>query len=453
MGKKSIFGIIYFVALLLILNCNQQKKIDTVKNTPDSQIKNFTTSGAWCWFADPRAVHYSGQYDRTYATWVNNQGAIQIGFYDHDSNAIKIETLHEKLQKDDHANPALYINDRGVISVFYSRHCGVKGIFRMEATSPEQITQWKERDTLQLNPKKIVKKYQDSYLKSYTYPNPVHLEEENRMYLFWRGAGVKPNFSSKSDTGTTWQEGQIFIKPAGSRQRPYMKVASKGKSKIHFAFTNGHPRQIKTNSIYYAVYSDSAFYKSNGNKICNLSQIPFKPESADLVYNAEKTGEKAWVWDIAVTDNDQPVIVYSRFPDDSNHVYYYARRTNEGWQNHKLVNSGKWFPETPAGKEEPEPNYSAGVVLDHDNPNIVYLSNNRRGTFEIEKWETRDKGQSWQVTQITKNSKHDNVRPVAIRNAEKGIKPQVLWMNNISYIGYTNYKTQIKMDLVKDEDK
>jgi len=49
---------------------------------PGDSYRRFTHDGVWCWFADPRAVHYEGTQQRTYAAWVNSQGDIVAGVLD-----------------------------------------------------------------------------------------------------------------------------------------------------------------------------------------------------------------------------------------------------------------------------------------------------------------------------------------------------------------------------------
>jgi hypothetical protein len=112
------------------------------------------------------------------------------------------------------------------------------------------------------------------------------------------------------------------------------------------------------------------------------------------------------------------------------------------------VDSGRWFPETLPGKKQSEPNYSGGIVLDHNDPTQIYLSREKNGVFEIEKWATSDEGKTWDVTEITKGSKHDNVRPFVIYyHKRKG--PVVLWMNLEKYVHYTNFRSSIRMDTVR----
>ncbi len=62
-------------------------------------------------FPTALALSFQGsQRKRTYVGWVNNLGDILIGGIDHESNKLLPEvTLRKRLNKDDHANPALLI--------------------------------------------------------------------------------------------------------------------------------------------------------------------------------------------------------------------------------------------------------------------------------------------------------------------------------------------------------
>jgi hypothetical protein len=47
-------------------------------------------------------------HSRTYVGWVNSEGDILAGGFDHTSGQVLMEVLlHKKLQKDDHANPSV----------------------------------------------------------------------------------------------------------------------------------------------------------------------------------------------------------------------------------------------------------------------------------------------------------------------------------------------------------
>lgn len=109
-----------------------------------------------------------------------------------------------------------------------------------------------------------------------------------------------------------------------------------------------------------------------------------------------------------------------------------------------MCDSGKWFPQTQEGQVEKEPHYFGGLTVHPSNSNVVYLSRQINGVFEIERWETDDMGKSWNKQTITKNSTLDNVRPYIPRGLPKTSPEIVLWMENHKYIHFVNYNVAIK---------
>ncbi len=276
---------------------------------------------------------------------------------------------------------------------------------------------------------------------NHTYTNPVKLSGENgRIYLFWRGVDGKPSFSSSDDNGNTWTTGKIFFMPERiySFRRPYVKVYSDGKNRIHFTLTDGHPLKEEENNIYYFYYEKGSFRKADGSKIKDMDELPIQPAEADLVYEAKKDDRKAraWNWDIAQTKEGNPVIAYTKYPSTFNHIYCYAIWDKKGWKNYDLIDSGSWFPETMEGAKETEPYYSGGISIDHESPGILYLAVQRNSVFEIERWKSNTKGKSWRIEKITSDSSKDNVRPFAVRGAEKNNPLQVMWMENTRYVHF-----------------
>jgi hypothetical protein len=372
-------------------------------------------------------------------------GNVMIGFYEHNLKHIETKVLHKNFEKDDHDNPSLLIDKRGKLMVFYSKHASTEPMYMAKAKKAEDISAW---ETKQLYLNDTIN--YPGVSNTYTYTNICRLaDEKDKLYLFWRGIDFKPNVSVSYDGGKSWSHGEIFILPGRTYKdrRPYLKVSSNNKDVIHFAFTDGHPREEPTNSIYYMKYRNGALYKANGTKITGWSNLPVQPQLTDIVYDATTTNEKAWIWDVAQNKDGNPVIVYSRFLNDSNHIYYYSIWDNDKWNNYKLVNSGPWFPQTPKGENEREPNYSGGIVLDHEDASTVYLSRLKNKKFEIEKWITPNKGKDWMIEEITKDSENDNVRPVVIRNYSSHDSLKVLWMNIKNYTHYTEYQSSIKMNI------
>lgn len=406
---------------------------------PAEAFANFTDDGGWCWFADPRAVSGGG---KTYTGWVTEDGSIEAASLEHATGRITTFTLHAKYERDDHDNPSFLFLPDGRLRAFYTRHSTVEEINSRVTARPGDITEWEPETT-------IVPKDTSPKNNGITYSNPFMLSEENNaIHLFWRGKSFKPTTATSTDGGNTWSPATpVFSMPGlPPGNRPYAKYASNGKDRIHMLFTNGHPRNETTNSVYYVCYRAGSYYKADGTLICGADGLPITPDQADLIYDATKTGARGWIWEIAFDAKDQPVVVYTRHPSETDHHYHYARWTGREWLDTELCPAGKWFPQTPSGKSEREPHYSSGLAIDPADPSIVYLTRPVNGVRELEKWTTTDGGKTWKSEAITANSKHDNIRPYVVRNhAPDG--PTVLWQNiSGRYVHYTDYRCSIKMD-------
>jgi hypothetical protein len=411
---------------------------------------SITNNGAWCWFSDPRAVYFEGKHKRTYAGWITSEGDVTIGYYDHETGNTSAFVLYAELEVDDHDNPALQIDGDGFLRIYFSKHGPAFPIQLYRSTRNEDITEWHEPIALKLNDMEAYAGLRDTY----TYQNPVYLSDEDRYFLFWRGADNKPNFANSEDGASTWSKGKIFILPERTykNRRPYLKVSSNGKDKIHFAFTDGHPNVEEENSIYYMYYKEGRLFTAAGNPITSLGEEPVVPRSASVVYDATQKGKaKSWIWDVAADDSGQPVVAYAILENDTTHIYCIAKWNGSAWEHHDLVNSGGYFPEDTPGETQREKEYSGGMAIDHEDPDIVYVSVRRSGIFEIEKWTLDPDRRGWHVTPVTHGSTKNNVRPFAVRNARDNNPIQVLWMHLDHYRHYTDYAAAIKTNWLEDQ--
>jgi hypothetical protein len=382
-------------------------------------------SGAWIWFSDPRAVYHAGQHRATYAAWVNDDGNAILGSYDHDTHVISTAVLKYRLGRDDHASPTLLMLPDGRLIAFYSSHGG-KRIYYRKTQFPEDIAS--------LEPARRVPTRSGRF--GATFPQPIQLgRERGRIWLFWRGSDWQPAFAT-SENGRRWTRPRTVIDDGipRKRHRPYVKVASEGFDTIHFAFTEAHPGRYPT-GIYYMKYQEGLFYTGSGRTIGSLSTLPIKPAQAEQVYDPKVKGVRAWVYDIAVDDDDLPVIVYDEIYRHSDHRYRYARLTPYGWLDHEITPAGPAITNTPGW-------YSAGITLDHEDPRIVYLSRRVNGQYEVERWFTDDGGETWSSTAITKNSAEPNLRPVSPRGL---LDNDVLFWMRGEYPNYREYRTALWM--------
>ena len=421
-----------FLFLLYVQACT--RKVDIITISQD---------GSWCWFSDPRAIYTS---DGNILTgWVSSDGSIESGLINLRSGTITKQVLSPQLEKDDHDNPAFLSLPDDEYMVFYAKH--VNEFLYYHHSKDNDETLFSEVNTHNPVSKEELEKFPRSMV---TYANPFLLtEENNRIYCFGRWTGFKPNIMWSDDLGKSFSHSKVFIAEEGFRagNRPYVKYFSDGKSKIHFVFTDGHPRVEALNSVYYAYYEKGAFFRIDGSKICSMDEIPFKPDEASIIYRATNESGRAWVHDIAVDEKGDIAILYARYPTEEEHHYYYATFIDGTLEDHFICNAGKWFPQTPDGDREREPHYSGLMTVNPLKLNEIYVSREISGVFEIEKLTTNDRGHSWDSTPITKNSTLDNVRPFVPRNMRKGDNTVVLWMENEYYVHYTDFKSRIKLKL------
>ncbi len=377
--------------------------------------------GSWCWFADPRAVQVTGQYNETFVGWIDWAGHVEIGAYDPEYGVQQTHTI-ATLFHDDHSSPTILVEPDKRLTVFYSAHNGSKLDFR-STLRPEDISAW--------GPVQQINSSLPGRM-GYTYPNPVLLPAEgDKLYLFWRGHDYGQAYATRTLDGR-WSAARPLIDNPG--QRPYVKVASNNRDLISFAFTNGHPREGRT-SVYYAAYRAGSLWTAGGRRIIPLRKAPIAPAQGDVVYNGQATGISSWVWDVALDSRERPVIVYATFPTPRTDEYWYAHWTGRRWVSHFMTFGG---PSISPGTIETQ--YSGGLALDHANPSIVFLSRKVRGAFEIERWTTSDGGYRWRHTTVVRGG-GDNVRPV-VPSGWDGGPMGLVWLRG-DYRTYTTYRTSI----------
>jgi hypothetical protein len=417
------------LAAALILACCWLPAIGQTKQKTALDYDVAAADAAWCWFSDPRAVYHQGRQERVYFGYINKKGDVLISARDPKSKAVETFVLHERLQVDDHNVPSVLILPDGRIATFYSEHNG--RVFMRVSKKPEDIREWEQEQVLPFGSRSC-------------YSHPVLLSEENnRLYMFWRGDDWQPTYSFSDDLGQTWAQAQILIDGKGfeNRSRPYLKVTSDRKRRIDFAFTDGHPSVETTNSVYHVYLEKGQFYQTDGQPICTLKELPVQRDKVNKVYDASPSQARAWIADLALDRKGKPIIVYTRFPDETDHRYHYAAWDGTKWVDQELCKAGGWMPKSLNGQKTREPHYSGGIALDHQNPAAVYLSREIDGTFELEKWAA--KGRKWQVQPLTRSSPVNNMRPYVVLNSPKK-HPILLWMTG-DYYHYTQYDTVLRI--------
>lgn len=418
----------------------QTRNWDTPSYSEDYAF--ITNDGAWCWFSDPRAVYVD---DKMFGGFVDKEGSIWAFSYDPKTQAREQTKLSDRFNYDDHANPSIMALPDKRLVIFFSAHGGTVNspMYYAISEKPADIGSWGKLQ--EIDPKMPGN-------LGICYSNSAMLSaENNRTYLFFRGRNFKPTFVTTDDFKNWSNPVSIVVNDTiyGEEGRPYMKVTTNHKDKIYFAFTDAHPRDRATNSIYFMMYKNGKLHKANGEVISDSFDKPVMPSQTDKVYDATKTFDKAWIWDVAFDKEENPVLVYARFSHArSIHSYWYARWNGKQWENHKITDACQWFMRKDYNNKnnmETEENYSGGIYLDHENPSIVYTSRPIDNVFEIEKWTFVGGKEPWKTEAITEKSERDNVRPFVVRNYS-GNQPNLLWMYNYKYPGFKAYDCAIRVN-------
>lgn len=436
----EIFYII-FGAFLILISCDGLQK-----SAPINRPMVISDDAGWCWFEGPRALI---DQDRlvlgTVAAGRNDSlrcGDIEMIVFNLKNGAINLVELYDRLEADDHNSPALLKRPDGRFLTLYARH-GSENRFYYHTSEPDDPGRWGRS-----------KFFAPSATTRLTYSNIFLLTaENNRIYNFFRGLdnSFKPSYVYSDDLGESWTTGKVFIQvPAAEKHRPYVRYISNQVNRIHFLYTEGHPRDY-SNSLYHLYYEAGMLHASDGTPIARLEQGLNHPEAGTLIFQGQPD-QVAWCNDIGLDSNGQPFVAYSVQIDAAELPpgqggedlrYRYARWDGQHWQDYPLAFAGSRLY---AGEDD----YAGLAALTPGHPNVVFVATNAepisgaplisqadgRRHHEIFKGVTEDQGSNWQWTPITQNSRHDNLRPIAL--PWKSGRIVLLWLRG-EYRAYTDY--------------
>ncbi|MFT3752969.1 MAG: BNR-4 repeat-containing protein [Paludibacter sp.] len=391
--------------------------------------------GAWCWFADSRALHYenkNGTINSSYIGYIDVHGNIKATQHDFLTGKNNEVLIRSYFQPDDHDNPTFLVLPDERIMIFYSRHTDEACFYYRVSKKPGDIT------SLGSEIKLVT-------ANNTTYPFPFILSDDpTHIYLCWRGINWHPTIAKMSipdaqdKADFTWGPYQM-VQSTGAR--PYCKYTSNGKDKLYLTYTTGHPDNEYPNYVYYNYVDINTLQLKDitgtvlstiANGVHNVNKTTYQATYPNAVVDAP-ADQRDWVWQTAIDKDGLPVVAMVQISNDKNtHNYYYAKWTGTIWRKTFLANGGGKFHQT-AGLELC---YSGGMAIDDSNPNIVYCSvpvNGASGSiYEIIKYTIGGDGTIASTEQITANSTLNNVRPYIVTNS--GNSPlRLVWMHGNYY--------------------
>ena len=391
--------------------------------------------GAWCWFADPRAVHYENEgqtINSTYVGYIDTHGNIKAMQYDFLRQERKEVLIRSYFQPDDHNNPTFLILPDERIMVFYSRHTD-------EPCFYYRVTREKG-DLATLGEEKAIATADNT-----TYPSPFILSDDpEHIYLCWRGINWHPTIArlslpdAEDNVEMTWGPYQM-VQSSGAR--PYAKYFSNGKDQIMLAYTAGHPDNEYPNPVYFNTVDIHTMQLKDvaGRTLANIEDGAFNVDKTDGYADqypatiVDRTADKRdWLWQVAVTEEGAPAILLTKISEDkTSHDYYLSEWNGTEWVQTFLANGGGAFHQT-AGLEEC---YSAGMAMAPHDPHEIYASLPVGGLhgmkYEIFKIAIGEDGEVAKE-QVTSNSSLNNVRPYVIPGAEDS-PLKLVWMHGNYY--------------------
>lgn len=397
--------------------------------------RTVTEEGAWCWFADPRALHYQnedGSINMTYMGYIDVHGNIKAMQYDFNRGRQDEVLVRTYFQPDDHNNPTFLVLPDGRVMVFYSRHTDEPCFYYRVSQRPGDIT-W-------LGEEKVIKTENNT-----TYPSPFILSDDpTHFYLCWRGIGWHPTIAritlpdQNDEVSIDWGPYQM-VQSTGAR--PYAKYASNGKDKIYFAYTTGHPDNESPNFLYfnYVDINSKQLKDIQGNTLATINGKPFKVNKSEQFRKdypwavVDHPQERDWVFQVAPDKQGRPVIAMVRISTDKkSHDYYYVRWDGRQWLKSFVAHAGGHFHQSP----DIEHCYSAGMAIDPDNVNTLYCSLPVEGkggkVYELFRYVMGEDGKVASKEQLTFNSEKNNSRPFVIPGSQSS-PLRLGWMNGDYY--------------------
>ena len=425
--------------------------------------------GAWCWFADPRAIHYTnadGSINASYIGYIDVHGNVKAMQIDHNTGRRTEVLVRSYFQPDDHNTPTFLVLPDERVLIIYSRHTDEPAFYYRVSKRPGDISVLGEEKCIVTN-------------HNTTYPSPFLMSDApEHFYLCWRGLGWHPTIArltlpdEEDNVQIAWGPYQM-VQSTGAR--PYAKYYSNGKDKLYMTYTTGHPDNEWPNWLYFNVINLNAEKQTDGTVTVSPTLEDIKGNHlsviADGKFRVNKSAEykqtypytlvdaptnsRAWVWQIACDTEGLPAIAMVRIDRSKNqHQYYYAKWTGEAWRLTDLADGGGRFH--PSNTEYC---YSGGEALDPANPNMIYLSIPTKGRtgksiHEIWRYTLNNQGQVVMKEQVTRNSEKNNVRPFVLPGSE-GSPLRLMWMHGdyaywIVKKGYpTGFPTAIHAHLPK----
>lgn len=409
---------------------NAKPNLDDVLFTSSDEITklshelvkdSFFSTGAWCWFSNPRAVYANGI---TFTGGIRDNGDIFVSQYNDSTGAFVETTLAAALESDDHDNPSFLVRSDGRLVAFYGKHDADQLLRYKISTNPYDSTSWGTEQNV-------------TYDNLVSYSNPVSIaDDSNACYVFCRvrNGTTGRGWDYRRTTDFSAWGGQVTFWDCGDYQQ-YLQCIQNGPNRVDFLCSDRHPdNNTGGSSLYhfYAEWSGGAlkFYNSFGVE----QTLPLDGTKATLIHDGAT--DDGWNWQIMPDSSGFPRVLYQKRVSTTgagDNRLMFRRWTGSAWSSAVEITALGGY--VYAG----EISYTGGACFDGSDINKVYLGKQVSGVYELQEWSTSDNGATWSKTSdITSGSTagYVNIRPFSPRGHNGKIA--VLYSGG-AYASYTSY--------------
>ena len=391
----------------------------------DRQYPN--RNGAWTWFATPMAT-YNSTADKTWIGTVggNASGTQDVTEYNHATGALTTTNIATAITVDDHSNPIVHRrNSDGKLLCYYcDEHPG--NLRYKLSTNANDSTAWGSAVNIDTD-------------NDATYPNPRELTTSGEIFLIYRKDSGDWGYRISSDNGATYSAFQSLFTPGsnGWGARPYVRSCTNGTNRIDFIVSQGTPDHDTgdEHEVYHFYYLSGAWYNSVGTSIGTPT---FTTAELTKVHDGGAT-DSTWVGDIRYKANGQPHALWMVYPtdDERNHDLWYGSFNGTTWDTEKVTDEGTGINSGVAY------NYGGSSVLDPLDENIIWMSKEESGVYEIQKW-TQETGTWAKENDVTTGSNLNHIRLQVVENCPVTKVGRIMWFSPTLYTTYLNYTGAIQ---------
>ncbi len=390
------------------------------RTTEPGVPKVFAKDGAYTWWTNALALRYVGQKDKTYLSYVNENGQMSVTSLDHETGQYVTFTL-ANFEKDDHNSAALGILPDGKILAVYARHSADK-LIRWRISDVEDISNFTEE-------KSITSAGSVTYIQ-------LHRIGQTKYRIFYRYS--MNNWATRVYDYSTdsWTEEVVWLNEPNGGQYYLWTQADKTRGKIN-VFMTCHPNNGKDQAIRYGYFDqDGNIYTTGGKHIGDLNTSKasmLTPRDFDAAYVPEEVQLKTRLFDTSFM-GDKVACLFGVFtgPENCSYKYCYYEASTGEWVLETVTDSG--WAAVPGNR------YFGGISFDKKDMQTLYVSKEKDGVWSIEKWVTSDYGKTWTHTVLDTSDTDVLIRPIIPFNAHDDT--DVIYMKG-KYPTYLTYDTDL----------